>query len=91
MVTDAEVGSTVEERDETHAIRPVEGQDTSMPTKEPQQATDDDGRMTPLRKTTMTTPGTMPDKIGGKRCPMKRLRSAATKRRPEKDPPHCET
>ena len=49
METDAEVGSTTEVRHEKHAIRLVQGQDTSMPMKEPQQATDDDGRMKPLR------------------------------------------
>ena len=47
--TDTEVGSTAEERDEMHAIRPMEGQDTSMPTKEPHRATEDDGRITPSR------------------------------------------
>ena len=32
-----------------HAIRPVEGQRTSMHMEEPQRVTDDDGRTTPLR------------------------------------------
>ena len=49
LETDTEVGSTAEERDEMHAIRPMEGQDTSMPTEEPHRATDDDGRITPSR------------------------------------------
>ena len=50
LETDVEVGSRVDEaRNKTHAIRPVEGQDTSMHTEEPQRVTDDDGRMTPLR------------------------------------------
>ena len=32
-----------------HAIRPLEGQETSMPTEEPYRATDDDGRITASR------------------------------------------
>ena len=36
LETEAEDRSTAEERDETHAIRSVEGQDTSLPTEEPQ-------------------------------------------------------
>ena len=43
LETDTEVGSTEEERDETHAIRPGKGQGTSMPTEEPREATADDG------------------------------------------------
>ena len=38
-----------EARNTKHAIRPVEGQETSMHMEELQQATDDDGRMAPLR------------------------------------------
>ena len=38
-----------EARNTKHAIRPEEGHETSMPTEEPQRATDDDGWMTPLR------------------------------------------
>ena len=49
LETDTEVGSTAEERDETHAIRAVEGQETSMPTEEPQRAADDDGLIMPSR------------------------------------------
>ena len=49
LETETEVGSMEEERDETHAIRPVEGQETSMPTEEPREATTDDGRMAPWR------------------------------------------
>ena len=52
LETDTEVGSTEEERDETHAIRPGKGQGTSMPTEEPREATADDGRMAPWRKPT---------------------------------------
>ena len=39
-----------EERDETHAIWPGKGQETSMPTEEPREATIDDDRMAPWRK-----------------------------------------
>ena len=49
LETDTEVGSTAEARDKTHAIRPIEGQETSMPTEKPHRATDDDGRITPSR------------------------------------------
>ena len=49
LETDTEVGSTGKERDEAHATRPVEGQETSMPTEESHRATDDDGRITPSR------------------------------------------
>ena len=50
LETDAEVGSTAEARHETHAIRPVEGQDTSMHTADGRQRlTDDDGRVKPSR------------------------------------------
>ena len=38
-----------EARNTKHAIRPVEGQETSMPTEEAQRTTNDDGRMAPLR------------------------------------------
>ena len=55
--TDIEVGEErylservrEEERNVKHAIRPLEGQETSMPTEEPYRATDDDGRITPSR------------------------------------------
>ena len=36
-------------RNEKHAMRPVEGQETSMHMEEPHRATDDDGRITPSR------------------------------------------
>ena len=49
METDAEVGSTAEERNATHPIRPVEDHDTSLPTEEPHRGTDDDSRITPSR------------------------------------------
>ena len=49
MESDAEVGSMGKARHTTHALRPVEGQETSMPTEEPHRATDDDGRITPSR------------------------------------------
>ena len=52
LETDTEVGSTEEERDEAHAIRPEKGQGTSMPTQEPREANADDGRMAPWRKPT---------------------------------------
>ena len=45
LETDTEVGSTEEERDEAHAIRPEKGQGTSMPTQEPREANADNGRM----------------------------------------------
>ena len=47
--TDVEVGSTVDERNTKHALRPAEGQDTTMHPEEPQRVTDDCDRMTPLR------------------------------------------
>jgi hypothetical protein len=47
-VTDTEFGSTTDGRD-GHATRPVEGQGTSMRAEGPQQGTDGDGRMTPMR------------------------------------------
>ena len=50
LETDAKVGPTAGEVSNTeHAIRPVEGQETSMHFEEPQRVTDDDSRMTPLR------------------------------------------
>ena len=45
LETDTEIGSTEEERDEAHAIRPEKGQGTSMPTQEPREANADNGRM----------------------------------------------
>ena len=49
--TDTEVGSTASGRDEAkHALRPVEGHETSMHTTDgPHRATGDDGRITPSR------------------------------------------
>ena len=50
LETDAGDGSTVEARHETHAIRPVEGQETSTHTANGRQrVTDDDGRVKPSR------------------------------------------
>jgi hypothetical protein len=47
--TEAEFGSMKDERNTRHALRPAEGQDTSMHPEEPQRVTDDDSQMTPLR------------------------------------------
>jgi hypothetical protein len=47
--TDAEFGSTTDGRDGRHAVRSVEGQGTSMRAEGPQQGTDGDGRMMPMR------------------------------------------
>jgi hypothetical protein len=43
--TDAEFGSREEKRNGRHAIRPIEGQGTSMHADGPQQGTNGDGRM----------------------------------------------
>jgi hypothetical protein len=47
--TDAEFGSTTDGHDGRHVVQPVEGQGTSMRAEGPQQGTDGDGRMTPMR------------------------------------------
>jgi hypothetical protein len=57
--TDAEVGVTAGEgRGTEHALRPAEGQGTSMHPKERQRVTDDDGRVKPLRGKRGMTDGT---------------------------------
>jgi hypothetical protein len=47
--TDAELGSADEGRNMEHALRPTEGQETSMHPVERQRKTDDNGRGKPLR------------------------------------------
>jgi hypothetical protein len=47
--TDAEFSSTMDGRDGRHAVRSVEGQGRSMCVEGPQQGTDGDCRMTPIR------------------------------------------
>ena len=47
---DAEVGTTTSEGQDTrHALRPAEGQGTSVHSNEPLRVTDDDGWMKPSR------------------------------------------
>ena len=47
---DAEIGSTMSEgRNTMHTILSLEGQGTIMYSEEPQQVTDDDGRIKPSR------------------------------------------
>jgi hypothetical protein len=47
--TDAEFSSTIDGRDGRHATRPVEGQGASMRAEGPQQGTDGDSQITPMR------------------------------------------
>ena len=48
--SDTEVGTTTSEgRKMKHALRPLEGQETSMHPKQPERVTDDCGRVKPLR------------------------------------------
>ena len=50
LEADAEVGTTASEgREAKHALRPAEGQETSMHPEERQRVTDDDGRVKPSR------------------------------------------
>ena len=87
MKTDAEVGSTAEARHETHTMRPVEGQETSMHTGDGRQrVSDDDGRVKPSRGKRGTKDGAArhqdrrhdPSAIGtsGESCLGKRRRCA---------------
>ena len=64
---DAEVGTTTSEGRETeHALRPAEGQGTSMHPEERQRVTDDDGRVKPSRGKRGTKDGTArhQDRVG---------------------------
>jgi hypothetical protein len=71
---DAEFGSKEEERNGRHAIRPTEGQGTSMHADGPQQGSDGDGRMIRTGgEHEKDDDGESPEKKDGKRRPAGRL------------------
>jgi hypothetical protein len=87
--TDAEFGSTGEERNGRHAIRPMEGQETGMHADGAQQGTDGDGRTTRTEESTSKSDTTESDTTrSGREIVGRHGTTARSEKRPEEDLPH---